>query len=347
MKKLLAIALVLILCLSSFVGCAAKEEAAPAEAPAAAPEEAPAEAPAEAIVLKIGHDSADTVPVSVGLFEFERLVEERTNGAVQVEVYNNGILGSASDYVVNCQMGTLEIGAVNQSVLSSFIEDLPAVDIPYVIESYEHADAVFTGEVGEHYAAEVRDVLGLEVLGIWEVGFRNLTNSKRAVNSFEDVAGLRIRTMSNEVHQAFWKGAGADPVPMSWGEAYTAMQQGAIDGQENPLSIIVGNNVYEVNNHLAITEHVYSSQFIVMSSAAWGALTPEQQTIVKEACLEAGVVEREASRQQAQEAIDFLTENGMEITYPDKQAFIDYGAEFRKDYADKYGEVLAMIEAAK
>ena len=305
------------------------------------------QAHAGVITFKVAHDSAETVPVAVGLAEFKRLVEERSKGEIIIEIYNNGTLGSASDYVVNCQLGTLDMGTVNQSVVSSFIPDLPAVDIPYVIESYEHADRVFTGEVGKHYSQEALDIIGIQVLGIWEVGFRNLTNSKRPVNSVKDVAGLRIRTMDNQVHQTFWRGLEADPVPMSWAEAYTAMQQGAIDGQENPFSVILGNKVAEVNKNLAVTEHVYSSQFVIMSDKAWKSLNEEQRKIIVDSCQEAGIVERKEQRRQAAEAVTKLEEQGMTVTYPDKREFIEASAKSCAPYREKYETIIKMIEAAR
>lgn len=299
------------------------------------------------LTFKVAHDSADTVPVSIGLFKFAELVEERSDGKIKIEVYNNGQLGSASDYVVNTQLGTLDMGVVNQSVLSSFVTDLAAVDIPYIIEGYEHADRVFEGETGEYYSQEITDLMGTQVLDIWEVGFRNLTNSKHPVNQVEDIKGLRIRTMDNKVHQEFWKSMGADPVPMSWNEAYTAMQQKAIDGQENPLSVILGNNVAEVNKELAMTEHVYSSIFFLMSKDAWNALTEDQQKIIKECAKEAGQYEREEQRRQADEAMAELEKQGMKITKPDKQQFIDSSAQFRKEYGKVYQNIVDMIEAAR
>lgn len=299
------------------------------------------------LTFKVAHDSADTVPVSVGLFKFAELVEEKSEGKIKVEIYNNGQLGSASDYVVNTQLGTLDMGVVNQSVLSSFVTDLAAVDIPYIIEGYEHADRVFEGETGQYYSQEIKDLMGTEVLDIWEVGFRNLTNSKHPVNQLEDIKGLRIRTMDNKVHQEFWKSMGADPVPMSWNEAYTAMQQKAIDGQENPLSVILGNNVAEVNKELAMTEHVYSSIFFLMSKDAWEALTEDQQKLIKECAREAGQYEREEQRRQADEAMAELESQGMKITKPDKKEFITASEEFRKQYGVKYKNIVEMIEAAR
>lgn len=347
MKKVLSVLLAAVLCIS-LAACGGDNSSSTApstDGSSNADSSTPANT--DAIVFKVGHDAAETVPVAMGLAEFKRLVEERSNGEIVIEIYNNGTLGSASDYVVNTQLGTLDMGTVNQSVVSSFIPDLPAVDIPYIIESYEHADKVFLGEVGEHYKQEVRDIMDIELIGIWEVGFRNLTNNKHAVNSVEDVKGLRLRTMDNPVHQALWTALGADPVAMAWAEAYTAMQQGAIDGQENPYSVILGNNVAEVNKHLAVTEHVYSSQFIIMSRQAFDSLTEEQQKLILDCCYEAGIYQRENQRQQAAEGLEKLKELGMEVTTPDKQEFIDASAPVREQFAAQYADVVAMIEAAK
>lgn len=344
MKKFLSIILTLamVLSLAACGGTQSTQASTSGEK-----DEVNPESTSQSIVLKAAQDSSETVPVGQGLEKFKELIEERSNGEITVEVYHNGQLGSASDYIVNCQLGTLDIGCVASSILSSFVEDLAAVDIPYLVESYEHADAIFNGDVGDYYRQELEEITGLKAIAIWEIGFRNLTNSKHAVNSVADVTGLRIRTMDNQVHQAFWKQLGADPVPMSWSEAYTAMQQKAIDGQENPLSVILGNNVAEVNNYLAITEHVYSASFFIMSQSTWASLSAEQQQLVVKCAQEAGLTNREVSRAQAQEAIAELEQKGMEVTYPDKQEFIDASAEFRAQYREQYPEIMSMVDAAK
>lgn len=333
MKRIISISVVCILMLN-LAGCALLDK-----------EKKPNEE--GVLVLKVAHDSAETVPVAKGLAEFEKLVEEQSEGKIEIEVYNNGQLGSASDYVVNTQLGTLDMAVVNQSVLSSYVDDVKAVDIPYIIEDYEHADRVFEGETGEYYAKEVQDLMGTHVLDIWEVGFREITNSDHPIESIEDVKGLKIRTMDNKIHQEYWKLLGADPVPMSWNEAYTAMQQKAIDGQENPLSVILGNNVAEVNKELAITDHVYSGIFFLMSDDSWDALTKEQKTIISDCAKEAGEFEREEQRNQAQEALEELKKKGMNITEPEKEEFVEASKKMQEKYSKDYKNVIDMINAAR
>ena len=135
----------------------------------------------------------------------------------------------------------------------------------------------------------------------------------------DDVAGLKIRTMENQVHIAFWKAMGADATPMSWGEAYTALQQGALDGQENPATVILTNNVAQVNNHLAMTEHAYSTVFLVMSPETWASFDDETKETFKRVMAECSIEEREISRKMDSEAVAELEKQGMTVTYPDKQ----------------------------
>lgn len=299
------------------------------------------------VVMRAGHDSPDTVPVAKGLAKWAELVNERTNGEVKIQVFNNGTVGSASDYAVNCQLGTLDIGAVNQSVMTTFIPDIEAIDIPYLINSYEHADKLFAnnGPLTEYYTQEINNAgINLINLDVWEVGFREFTNSTRAINNADDIAGIRLRVMDSRVHQGFWKALGADPVAMSWGEAYTGLQQKAIDGVENAISVLDGNNINEVNDYLAMTDHNYSAIFIIMSAQTWNRLSPEQQKIVYDSAKEAGIYQREEQRRQADEAVGHLTSKGMTLTNPDKDSIRAKAADFLKEQYEAYPEIIKIVQ---
>lgn len=216
------------------------------------------------ITLRMAQTSSETGAIGQSMEIFADRIYEATNGRYKIETYHNGQLGAEIDTIEGCQMGTIDIAVVNQSTLGNFISEFQALDIPYLITSTEQADDVFMGEIGQEFLDKLSGVQ-LYGFGIWESGFRNLTNSKRDINSLEDVKGLKIRTMENQIHIAFWKAMGTDATPMSWGEAYTALQQGALDGQENPSTVILTNNVAQVNDRLAITQHAYSTVFLVMS----------------------------------------------------------------------------------
>lgn len=294
------------------------------------------------ITLRMAQTSSETGAIGQSMNQFADAIYERTGGKYKVEVYHNGQLGAEIDTIEGCQMGTIDIAVVNQSTLGNFIKDFPALDIPYMITSTEQADQVFLGEIGQHFLDELSGVQ-LYGLGIWESGFRNLTNSKLDVNSASDVKGLKVRTMENQIHIAFWKALGADATPMAWGEAYTALQQGALDGQENPSTVILTNNVAQVNKHLAITEHAYSTVFLVMSPVTWASLGEEYQSIFMEVANECGLSERELSRSMDAEAIAQLEAQGMTVTYPDKQEFINAAASLYEEWEQQYGSIMTQI----
>lgn len=296
------------------------------------------------ITLRMAQTSSETGAIGQTMEIFADRIYEETNGKYKIETYHNGQLGAEIDTIEGCQMGTIDIAVVNQSTLGNFIPEFQALDIPYLITSTDQADQVFLGDIGKEFLEKLSGVQ-IYGLGVWESGFRNLTNSKRDINSLADVKGLKVRTMENQIHIAFWKEMGADATPMSWGEAYTALQQGALDGQENPSTVILTNNVAQVNDRLAITEHAYSTVFLVMSPTTWASLGEEYQKIFMDVMEECSLTEREISRQMDAEAIGQLEEQGMTVTYPDKQEFVDAGAELYAKWEEEYGDVISRIRA--
>lgn len=294
------------------------------------------------ITLRMAQTSSETGAIGQAMEIFADKIYEATGGKYKIETYHNGQLGAEIDTIEGCQMGTIDIAVVNQSTIGNFISEFQALDIPYLITSTDQADAVFLGDIGNEFLDKLSGVQ-LYGLGIWESGFRNLTNSKLDVNSVDDVAGLKVRTMENQIHIAFWKEMGADATPMSWSEAYTALQQGALDGQENPSTVILTNNVAQVNDRLAVTEHAYSTVFLVMSPATWASLGEEYQQIFKDVMAECNVTERELSREMDAEAIGQLVDQGMIVTYPDKQEFVDKAADLYAEWESEYGDIITRI----
>lgn len=296
------------------------------------------------ITLRMAQTSSETGAIGQTMEIFAKKINEATGGRYKIETYHNGQLGAEIDTIEGCQMGTIDIAVVNQSTLGNFIPDFQALDIPYLITSTKQADAVFMGTIGRQYLDKLSGVQ-LYGFGIWESGFRNLTNSVKPVNSVDDVRGLRIRTMENQIHIAFWREIGADATPMSWSDAYPAMQQGALDGQENPSIVILTNNVAQVNNHLAVTEHAYSTVFLIMSPTTWAGLGTENQKIFTDVMAECSVTERWLSRAMDAEAIGELEKRGMKTTYPDKQRFIDKASRLYAEWENTYGDTIAQIRA--
>jgi len=299
----------------------------------------------EVITLKMSQVSSEKGAIGQTMELFSKLIYKRTNGHYQINLYHNGQLGGERDAIENTQMGILDLTVVNQAVLTNFIKEFAVLDIPYLFSGYKHADKVFMGDVGEYFMSLV-DPIGLKAIGIWESGFRNLTNSKHPINNLEDIHQLRIRTMENQTHLKFWRYMGADPVPMAWSEAYTAMQQGAIDGQENPILVIDTNNVGQVNKYLAITEHAYSTVFVVMNPNTWKKMSVEDQNIFSSTMKEMDLYERRLNREMEKNALKNLTDEGVMVTYPDKNEFIKKSKEFRDGFNNKYGTMLDKIKSA-
>ncbi len=296
--------------------------------------------------LRMSQVSAADGAIGQSMDRFAALVKERSGGNIVVNTFHNAQLGAERDNVEGVQLGNLDIAVVNQSVLGNFVREISAVDLPYVIQDYAHADKIFLGEIGNGFLASL-DNVGIKGLGIWESGFRNLTNSKLDVNSVDDVKGLRIRVMENQIHQDLWRAFGADAVPMAWGDAYTAMQQGAIDGQENPTTVIDKNNVVEVNKKMAITQHCYATVFIIMSPSRWASLSEADQKLLVDCLNEAGAFERELSRKMDTEAIETLKSKGMAVTAPGKAGFVEKSASVREKYGKDFADTLAKMEALK
>ena len=296
------------------------------------------------LAMRLGTSSAETTLTAKTFAEWGERIKEKSGGRIKLDIYCSSVLGNNTEMVQGAQMGTIDIAVVNQSTLGNFIPDFPALDIPYLIISTDQADQVFLGEIGNYFLDELSGVQ-LYGLGIWESGFRNLTNSKADVNSVDDITGLKIRTMENQIHIAFWKALGADATPMAWGEAYTALQQGALDGQENPSTLILTNNVAQVNKHMAVTEHAYSTVFLVMSPATWASLDEEMKQVFQDTVMECGFEERKLSRKMDAEAVEQLKEQGMVVTYPDKQQFTEAAASLYGEWEKQYGDIMSQIRA--
>ncbi|MGI6034895.1 MAG: TRAP transporter substrate-binding protein [Limnochordia bacterium] len=298
-------------------------------------------------ILKAGHVIAPTHPYHLGLIKFAELVEERTGGRYKIEVYHSGQLGNERDMIEGVQMGTLDITLVATGPVSNFVPSIAVVDLPFLFSSYEHADRVLDGPIGQRLLEDFKKAR-LVGLAFWENGFRNITNSKRPINEAGDVRGLKIRTMENQIHQASFQALGADPVPMAWGEAYTALQQKTIDGQENPIPNIFSLKVHEIQKYIAMTGHFYSPAPLIISRAVFEKMSSDDQVVFLETAREVAVYERELNRAQEDECLEKMKAAGNIITYPDRKAFRDATKVVYDRFGKKFGEdLIADILAAE
>ena len=252
-------------------------------------------------------------PLVMGMEKFAEAVAAKSAGKIKVNLFPGGVLGSDQANVSALQGGTLEMVTMNSGILASQVKDFSVYDFPFMFASTREADAVLDGPFGKKMHAKLEEK-GLVGLTYWELGFRNITNSKRALLKVEDIAGLKLRVIPNPINVDWVKALDANPTPLPFPEVYAALEQKAIDGQENPVTVINANKFYEVQKFAAITNHQYNPQSVMISKKFWDTLSAAEKQIVQDAAIEAGRYQREQARSQVAAALDNMKKNGMQVT---------------------------------
>ena len=293
-----------------------------------------------AINLKLGHAINEKDVFHEAALKFKALVEEQTAGEVTVTIYPNAKLGDERNLLESLKMGTVDMGIITGGPIINFLPSFGVLDLPFLFASSEQAYKVLDGPVGKGFFKEM-EKLGWKGLAYGERGFRNLTNSKKSVAVPEDMKGLKIRVMQNPIYIDAFTALGANAVPMAWTETLTALQQGTIDGQENPLNVIVAYNINESNKHLSLTKHAYSPNVIMMSMKTWNKLSAEQQKIVESAAQAAAEHNREIDNRMEIEWLQELKNKGMEVVdTPDLSLFREAVKGVYEKYEPQYGKEL-------
>lgn len=252
-------------------------------------------------------------PLVMGMEKFAEIVTAKSGGKIKVNLFPGGVLGSDQANVSALQGGTLEMVTMNSGILASQVKDFSVYDFPFMFASTREADAVLDGPFGKKMHAKLEEK-GLVGLTYWELGFRNITNSKRPLLKVEDIAGLKLRVIPNPINVDWVKALDANPTPLPFPEVYAALEQKAIDGQENPVTVINANKFYEVQKFAAITNHQYNPQSVMISKKFWDTLSAAEKQIVQDAAVEAGKYQREQARSQVAAALDNMKKNGMQVT---------------------------------
>lgn len=279
---------------------------------------------------------------------FAETIAERSGGAFEIALRPAGALGGERDVIEGLQIGTVELAISSTGPIGNFVPEVYALDFPFLFDDYASAHAVLDGEIGQELLASFQPH-GIVGLAWAENGFRHITNSVRPIREPADLAGLKLRTMENEVHIAAFRAAGAAPTPMSWTEVLTSLQQGTIDGQENPIPIVTANNMWEIQDNITLTGHVYSPAVVAMSAIHWDGLTEEQQGWFVEAAQAAAAASRQTVAANEESGIALMRENGMEVIDGiDKAAFAAAVQPAYDEFADRYApELIARIRAAQ
>jgi TRAP-type transport system periplasmic protein len=215
--------------------------------------------------IKMGSLNAPGTPIAQGMDRFKSIVESRSGGKLKVNVFIAGQLGNDQFHVNGMQGGTIEMHVMNSGILASQAPAFAIFDLPFMFESDAIADKIVDGAFGKKMHARVEEK-GIIGLAYWELGFRNMTNSKRPITRVEDIAGLKLRVIPNAINVDWVKALDANPTPLPFPELYGALENKAVDGQENPLPVIKGNKFAEVQKHLALTRHQYNVQSVLAST---------------------------------------------------------------------------------
>jgi TRAP-type transport system periplasmic protein len=288
--------------------------------------------------MKISISIAQNSHQGVGIDVFAREVEKRTGGRYKVQGFYSGSLGGERESIEAVQLGTQELTLTSTGPVPNFVPAARILDIPFLFRDKAHARAVLDGPIGQDMLKEF-EPKGFKALAWAENGIRHMTNSKRAVNAPEDLKGLKMRTMENPVHVAAYKGFGIVTTPMAFPEVFTALQQGTVDGQENPLSVIMAAKFDQVQKHLSLTGHVYSPAIFLMNKASFDKLSPADQKHFLDAAAEGTKANRaRVDEDDAKGAAELRSKGMLVVDNVDKAKFQSALAPVYADFEKQFGK---------
>lgn len=288
---------------------------------------------------KLGHVGPPTHPYQLGAVKFAELVKEGTKGQIVIDSFPSSQLGNERDLIEGLQLGTVDFVLSSTGPMASFDPKFGAPDLPFIFRDLSHAYKCLDGDVGQELFAALKKK-GITGLAWFENGFRQVTNSKRAIEKPEDLKGLKIRTMENPIHVAFFRELGVDPTPMAFGEVFSALEQKVVDGQENPIAAVTAAKFFEVQKYLAMTGHVYTAVPLMVRSDLFNSFTPEQQQVILSAAKEASAYERKLLADQEKTGIEELRKRGMTVTYPDRAKLLNATAPVYQKFEGTIGKEL-------
>ena len=293
-----------------------------------------------AVSLPLGPESQQ----GIGILKFGEELERLSDGRLTIEPHYDNALGAEREVIEGMGLGIIDAGIASTGPMGGFVDEFLLFDLPYIFEDHEHAYGFLDSEHGEELAQLAEEQMNVKFLAWMENGFRHNTNSVRPLEHPSDLDGINHRTQESRVQVDTWEALGANATPMAWTEVYTALQQGVMDSQENPLATIYDVNFYEVQDYLNITQHVYSPAPLMMSLNLFNSFSEEDQQIILEAAQIALPVQREASQELEQRYKGELAELGMTVTEPDLGPFREAVRPVIDKWAPTVGEDL--VDAA-
>ena len=298
-------------------------------------------ASAQETKLRLAHTQPDTDSQHVALVQFAKLVQERTGGQVRIEVFSAGQLGNDNAILSGTRGGVIDLALTGNPFFAGINPRQSALDLPGIIRTFGHAYNVLDGPIGGEIRTELEQY-NFKGLGFLEIGFRNLTNSRRPVVKLEDLAGLKIRTTPNPSHIKAFQLLGANPVPMAYTEVFTALETRTVDGQENPITLIQSAKFYEVQKYLTLTQHAYTAAPFVMNLKKFQSLTPAAQKVLETTSTEVIRDQRAANRKIEDSDLTKLKAAGMQVVtdFPRAEFRAKVYGPVKADYVAKFGPAL-------
>jgi tripartite ATP-independent transporter DctP family solute receptor len=281
---------------------------------------APPAAYAQAVKLTLGHGAAPGNPRHEAALKFAEVVKARSNGRIEVQVAPSGQLGDDAAMVTALRTGALDLSANSQGAVANVVPEYAAYGMPFLFSTAAQAFKVLDGPLGKELADKSAEK-GLVVLGYWDNGIRHMTTSRKPITKVEDMKGLKMRTPPDTVLVDIMKSLGAEAQQIKFAELYVALQQGVVDGQENPIMNIHASKLYEVQKHLALTSHQFQMTPFLMGKRSWDRLSDADKRIVQEAAAEATALQRKLSADSDDKLLADLRAKGVQVTSVDKTAF--------------------------
>jgi tripartite ATP-independent transporter DctP family solute receptor len=272
------------------------------------------------LTLRFAHFGAEDHPSNIAAKQFAQRVEQRTNGEIKINIFPNNVLGGPPEQAQQIKLGTIDMGLPTQGQLDKYDKAFAAVMLPFIWDSPQHVFRVLDGPAME-WLAPLAEKQGFILLRNWEYGFRNVTNIVRAINTPDDVKGLKLRTPPELQIQASMEALGATVQAIAFPELYLALSQKVVDGEENPIAVVYFSKFYEEKKHLALTRHIYNNMIHAVSAASWAKLNAAQQAIFREESTAAGDLMRKMIAGQEADQINKIAAAGVAVTRPDLAPF--------------------------
>jgi len=360
LKSILALALSAALCLS-VAGCSQSSSTTSTNSAVNSTANAITDSSSQAnskpvaqVVMKVSVGVADTHFEAIAVNKMKEYVEEKTSGTLKMEIFPSAQIGNDQEVFEGLKLGVAQMLPCGVDIISNFSKNFGLLSLPYLFDNEEQVKEVTQGEFGQAILADL-DKIGYVGLGFGNFGFRHITNNKHPIKSVSDLKGLKIRTMTTPIHLEVFEALGANPTPMAFSELFSALQQGVVDGQENPLMNIYSNKLNEVQNYLTLDGHVYSLVAFVVSKDWYNKLDPSHQEALHEGIAIAQQYMAEACTSEDELALTKMKEAGMEVvelSEGEKDEFRQATEAVREKYGnsinpERYHQLLDAIAATK